>query len=216
MADHRPSQSPGTSGRSREEETTAVNHRGAGSGPGDLPVDPDVPDPAPARARRRSHGVLVDRWDILLVIAVGGALGSLGRWAVTQGLPYDKGDFAWATALENVTGAFVLGVLMVFVLDVWPTTRYIRPFLGVGVLGGYTTFSTYMLDTRMLAVAGRIPLALGYLFGTLVTGLVAVWLGVLAGRAVAVALERRRLRRHGRSRATLERETTDSAARSNR
>lgn len=84
--------------------------------------------------------------------------------------------------LANVTGALALGVLMVLVVEVWTERRYVRPFFGVGILGGYTTFSTYMLDTRALLVEGEAPLAFGYLFGTLLVGLVAVWLGVAIGR----------------------------------
>lgn len=161
----------------------------------ELPVDPDVPEEPAPQARARAHGVLRERWDILLVIAAGGALGSLARWSVTELLPYRPGELAWATALENVTGAFVLGMLMVFVLDVWPTTRYVRPFLGVGVLGGYTTFSTYMLDTRMLLTEGQVSQAFGYVFGTLLAGLLAVWAGVLGARALVALQERRRRRK---------------------
>ncbi len=144
----------------------------------------------------RARAVLRDRWDILLVIAVGGALGSLARWALTEVTPKVTGLQPWAaTWLENVTGGLLLGGLMVLVLDVWPPNRYLRPFVGVGVLGGYTTFSTYMLDTWELLAAGRSPLALGYLFGTLLTGLLAVWLGVVGARGSVAALERRRRRR---------------------
>lgn len=128
--------------------------------PGGVPVDPGV----------------------LLVIGVGGALGSLARWGVGELLPGSTGAFPWATFVENVTGGFLLGLLMVFVLEVRPPGRYLRPFLGVGVLGGYTTFSTYMLETHDLLADGRTALAATYLFGTLVTGVLAVWAGVAAAR----------------------------------
>ena len=95
------------------------------------------------------------RSDILLVVAAGGALGSLGRWGVGHLLPWTVDRFPWATFLENVSGAFALGILMVLLLDLWPPNRYARPFLGVGVLGGYTTFSTYALEIRDLLAAGR-------------------------------------------------------------
>ena len=141
---------------------------------------------------------LRDRGDILLVIAVGGALGSLGRWAVTATVPHATGDVPWATVIENVTGAFALGVLMVFVLDVWPSRRYLRPFLGIGVLGGYTTFSTYMLDTRTLLADGHALTAFAYLFGSLLLGLVAVAAGVVIARLLVQRAERRRRRRRER------------------
>jgi fluoride exporter len=122
-------------------------------------------------------------WDILLVISVGGALGSLGRWGLGQAIVAGAGSFPMATFVVNVTGSFAIGLLMVLVLDVWPPSRYVRPFLGVGVLGGYTTFSTYALDTRALVAADRLPVAALYLFGTLVVGLVAVWAGMALARA---------------------------------
>ncbi len=131
------------------------------------------------------------RWDILAVIAVGGAAGSLGRWALSEALPHSPGRLPWATWVENVTGALALGVLMVLVLDLWPPNRYLRPFAGVGVLGGYTTFSTYMLDARDLFDAGEPALGLLYLLGTLATGLAAVWVGTLAGRVVVLQARRR-------------------------
>jgi len=138
--------------------------------------------------------LLRDRWDILLVIAAGGALGSLARWGLAQALSRPRGSFPLATLTENLSGAFALGLLMVWLTEVWPSARYLRPFLAVGVLGGYTTFSTYMLDTRDLLAAGRPGLAAGYLAGTVLAGLGAVFGGVLAGRSL-LALARRLPRR---------------------
>lgn len=145
----------------------------------------------------RDDGDLLSRWDVLLVIAAGGAIGSLARWGLGEALDAGAGDFPWATFVENVSGAFALGVVMVLAVDVWPPTRYVRPFLGVGVLGGYTTFSTYMLDTRDLVAADRVPLAATYLFGTLGLGLLAVWLGIVLAR-LAVAPARGARRHHPR------------------
>jgi CrcB protein len=139
--------------------------------------------------------VLRSRADILAVISAGGALGSLARWGLTVAWPVRQGGFAWATLLANVSGALLLGVLMVFVLEVWPPSRYARPFFGVGVLGGYTTFSTAMLDTRALLVAGYRAQAVGYLFGGLLAGLLAVWLGMAAARALVVVARLRATRR---------------------
>lgn len=130
----------------------------------------------------RRAGFLAERWDILLAVSVGGALGSLGRWGVGELLPWAGDGFPWATFAENVSGAFALGVLIVLLLDVWPPNRYLRPFLGVGVLGGYTTFSTYMLETRDLVAAEQVGTAVLYLSGSLLAGLVAVWLGIGTAR----------------------------------
>lgn len=145
-----------------------------------LPVDPDLPDEPPPRGT--SAHLLRGRLDILAVIAAGGAAGSAARYAVAEALPHRTGQVAWSTFAVNVTGGFLLGLLMVFVLDVWPPSRYLRPFFGVGVLGGFTTFSTYMLDTHALLAAGQVVAALTYVLGTLVVGLAAVWLGVFTAR----------------------------------
>ncbi len=134
------------------------------------------------RAARRP---LASGWDILMVIAAGGAIGSLGRWALGLALGSPRGRFPWATFVVNLSGGFALGLLMVFVLDVWPPSRYVRPFLGVGVLGGYTTFSTYLLDTRSLVAADRTATAAVYLFATMAAGLAAVWAGIFLARLVA-------------------------------
>ncbi|HEX6515625.1 MAG TPA: fluoride efflux transporter CrcB [Nocardioidaceae bacterium] len=146
-------------------------------------------------SEHRLYPLVRERWDILVAIALGGALGSLARWAVGEVLPHRAGQIPWSTFLENVSGALLLGALMVFVLDLWPTTRYVRPFLAVGVLGGYTTFSTYMLDTRTLVDRGAVGPALAYLFGTLLAGLVAVWAGILLARTAVRLLTRRRRKR---------------------
>jgi fluoride exporter len=150
----------------------------------------------PSVARPR----LLVQWDVLVVIAVGGALGSLARWGVGELVPWDGEGFPWATFVENVSGAFALGVVMALLLDVWPPRRYVRPFVGVGLLGGYTTFSTYMLEALELLAGDRMPLALAYLGGTLVTGLLAVWAGIVLARLVVRLSQRRRRRRRRRER----------------
>jgi CrcB protein len=95
--------------------------------------------------------------------------------------------------VTNVTGCLVIGALMVLISEVWTTHRLVRPFLGVGVVGSFTTFSAYTVETQQLLDAGRAPVALGYLFGTLAAALLAVQLGVVLTRLGA----RRRVRRGG-------------------
>jgi fluoride exporter len=156
-------------------------------------VDPDVTlrdHPSPAGSLRR---MVVERGDVLLTIAAGGAIGSVARWAVGHALPHRPGELAVATVAVNVVGALALGVLMVFILEVWPPTRLVRPFLGVGVLGGFTTFSTYALDTTDLLRLGRPATAAVYLFGTLLVGLLASWAGLVGTQAVVEWRHDRRL-----------------------
>jgi CrcB protein len=80
---------------------------------------------------------------------------------------------------------------MVLALEAWPPSRYLRPFVGVGVLGGYTTFSTAMLETRSLVAAGRPASAAGYAVGSTLAALAAVVVAIMLTR---VAVERKRSR----------------------
>lgn len=148
--------------------------------------------------RPRLRDIVREHRDILVAVAAGGVVGSLGRWGLGELLPHDLGGFAWSTFTVNVTGALLLGLLMALMVDVLAGTRYVRPFFGVGVLGGWTTFSTYMFDTRAMLDAGRVPAGLLlYLGGTLVVGLVCVWVGLVAGRVTILAATRAQRRRHG-------------------
>lgn len=161
----------------------------------DLPIDPDL-DPDPERAddrrpRRRRTGrrwpgpLSRPRLGVLAAIAVGGSLGGGARYLIEEAAPAPTGTFPWATFSINVAGAFTLALLLVFVLDVWPPTRYVRPFAAIGFLGAFTTFSTWMLETVRL-VDPAPAVAAAYLAGSLLTGLAAVSLGLVLGRSIVV------------------------------
>jgi CrcB protein len=150
-----------------------------------FPVDSDVTDSDLPTVPERALRLVRSRRDILLAIAVGGALGAAARWALAEALPHAHDVFPWSTLLANVAGCFALGVLMVVVVERLPSSRLVRPFVGTGLLGGFTTFSTYAVDTRDLLAAGRPALAATYLFATLVLCLLAV---VVALRATERAL----------------------------
>jgi fluoride exporter len=122
---------------------------------------------------------------VIAVIAAGGASGAAARYGVGLALPHPPDGWPWATLLVNATGCLLIGTLMVLIVEIWVGHRLIRPFLGVGVLGGYTTFSTYAVEAQQLIVAGRPGLALSYLVATVVGALVAVQLGVSLTRALA-------------------------------
>nr|WP_260174121.1 CrcB family protein [Nocardioides albus] len=127
--------------------------------------------------------------DLIAPIAAGGALGSLARWGLAVALPHDSHTWPWATFLVNASGCLLLGLLMAFILGPWSGIpfwgRYLRPFLGVGVLGGYTTFSTYALETY--ALSGHAPaLAMLYLIVSVLAGVGAAWLGLATGRVVVL------------------------------
>ncbi|MEU0005656.1 fluoride efflux transporter CrcB [Streptomyces sp. NPDC006314] len=125
---------------------------------------------------------------VVAVVALGGALGASARYALTLAWPAPPGGFPWATFCTNVIGCAVIGVFMVLITDVWAAHRLVRPFFGTGVLGGFTTFSTYAVDIRRLVDAGRPGLGLCYLAATLLAALASVW---LASAAAARVLTRR-------------------------
>ena len=140
-------------------------------------IDPDVDLAVPAQRRE-----LAAHPTVLLAIAVGGALGSAARYGLSLALPHDAGrGVPWATLVTNAVGCLAIGVLMVVITE-WLTPHVLlRPFLGVGVLGGFTTFSTYAVELRTMFARGALGPALLYLVLTLAAALA----GVTAGSALA-------------------------------
>ncbi|OAA23390.1 CrcB protein [Frankia sp. EI5c] len=149
-------------------------------------TDPDIDLRVPAQRQelRRAPARL------LAVIAAGGSAGASLRYAAALLWPTPAGTFPWTTLGVNVVGCAAIGVLMVLITVGRGVHPLARPFLGVGLLGGFTTFSTYAVDARGLAAAGRAPLALAYLALTV--------LGALAGVSAAVTVTRRITARHRR------------------
>ena len=127
---------------------------------------------------------------VVAVVAVGGALGATARYALALAVPTPAGGFPWATFWTNVIGCAVMGVLMVLITDVWAAHRLVRPFFGTGVLGGFTTFSTYAVDIRTLIDAGHPRAGLAYLAATLFAAFAAVWLASVAARPVFTRRQR--------------------------
>jgi fluoride exporter len=149
-------------------------------------VDPDVDLHVPAQ-RRELTGAHVR---VLGVIALGGGIGALGRYGIESLLPAAPGGFPWGTFLINVSGCALIGVLMVLVTDVFTGRPLLRPFVGVGVLGGFTTFSTYANEVRGLLRPGALPVAFSYLAGTVVCALLAVLGAMVATRALLARTRR--------------------------
>jgi CrcB protein len=112
------------------------------------------------------------------VVALGGAVGASARYGAGLLWPNSgPAQFPWTTLLVNVAGCALIGVLLVAVTEGRPAHPLVRPFLGTGVLGGFTTFSTYAVDVHRLLAAGRPGPGLAYLGLTLVAAMTAVWAG---------------------------------------
>ena len=121
---------------------------------------------------------------VLATVALGGVIGSLGRYAVGVALPHQGGDFPWATLAVNVSGAFAMGLLVAYLVDRPGVHRLARPFVGVGLLGGWTTFSALAVDAVQLGHAGQEQVALVYVAATFLVGTLAVAAGSLLGQRV--------------------------------
>ncbi len=109
---------------------------------------------------------------------------ALGRWGVSLGLPHAPGAWPWATVAVNLTGCLAIGLLLAVLLARFPDHPWLRPFLATGVLGGFTTFSTFAVDGVQLVEAGRWPIAVAYVLVSVLGGLAAVVAGLTAGRRV--------------------------------
>ncbi len=116
----------------------------------------------------------------LLLVAAGGLAGVLSRYAVS--LPFHGAALTWATFGINVAGSFLLGLLLA--IDWW--TPELRTALGVGFLGGFTTFSSFAAQAVLDIEAGEPGRAALYVGASIVVGLGAAALGLAAGRALMV------------------------------
>ncbi|HJX07486.1 MAG TPA: fluoride efflux transporter CrcB [Actinomycetota bacterium] len=121
----------------------------------------------------------------VLAVALAGALGALARWGVGAWFGHRFPSFPWGTMFINVTGSFILGVLFAVLVERNIGSLTLRLALMTGLLGAYTTFSTFSLETFRLVEDGATGSALANIGLSVVLGVLAVWLGLTAGRAVA-------------------------------
>lgn len=147
----------------------------------DEAIDPDVDlhEPRQREELRRAP------WTVLGAISAGGIAGALARFGISA-----WAGSVWATFVINVVGCLLIGVLMVVITEVRDAHRLVRPFLGVGVLGGFTTFSTYVVDIQGMLEGGDPRGALLYLAATPVAALLAVYAGVRGTRRLALRKQR--------------------------
>lgn len=144
------------------------------------PIDPDV-DLTDERQRgelSRSHHA------VLAIVAAGGAAGAAARYGAGLLWPTPDGSFPWTTLGVNAAGCLLIGVLMAALAAAPAAPAWIRPLLGTGVLGGFTTFSAFSVDIQGLLIGGRPGAALAYLAATPVVALTAVTAGSRATRAI--------------------------------
>jgi fluoride exporter len=142
-----------------------------------LPFDADVEEDASGAQRKDRFSPLV-----FAAIALGGALGAPARYGVAQLVHSPGTGFPWATFWTNVSGSFALGVVLVCVIEKYPPTRYVRPFVATGFLGAYTTFSTFAVDGDLLVRAGQAPVAIVYWIVSVAACVAAAFAGMVGTR----------------------------------
>jgi CrcB protein len=145
-------------------------------------LDPENIDPIEGTAGRR-HGLTVTS---LASVFIGGALGTVARYLLVTGYATGAGHFPWPTVLINLSGSLLVGFLIPVTERVGSRVSHVRPLLVVGVLGGWTTYSTLAVDAVQLGQHGHVLSMLGYLAATVAGGLAAVLVGNTVGHRVAV------------------------------
>ncbi len=121
----------------------------------------------------------------VVAIGVAGALGGLARYGL-GGLIVNRSAraFPWETFVVNVTGSFILGFVFTLMTEQLTTAPWLRTAVTLGFVGSYTTFSTLTFETYRLFEDGAVGLAVANAFGSMGAGLLAVYLGIVAGRAL--------------------------------
>jgi len=122
---------------------------------------------------------------IVFGVALGGALGASARYGVDRLIEQRTSSiFPWATFTINITGCFAIGLLTAALVERQHLPAWVRIGLVVGVVGGYTTFSTFAQETFELGEVRHVAVAFAYVAASVILGLAAVYAGTLAGRAL--------------------------------
>lgn len=121
----------------------------------------------------------------IVAVGAGGMLGAAARYLLLVVWPVPEGSFPVTVLVENVAGAFLVGVLLAAIVSGWRWRRDLRPLVVTGVLGSFTTFSALTADVAVLANDGAVVLGAAYAIASVVLGLVAAGAGIVLGRTLA-------------------------------
>jgi CrcB protein len=150
-------------------------------------MDDDQPAAEPdARSADALDQLFVPRLGLslgmVLAVFVGGAIGTVSRYELDARHPVAPGHFPWVTLLINLSGSFAIGLLVPLVDRITPRAPLARPLLIVGLLGGWTTYSTLAVEAALLAKGGAVADFFAYLAATVIGGVALVIAGAALGR----------------------------------
>lgn len=120
----------------------------------------------------------------LILVMSGGAIGAAMRFGLSRALPAGAGGWPWATFAANILGGLAMGVLAAWVLRGDYSAEPLRLFVGVGVLGGFTTFSAFSLEMAEMVQRGQVGLAAGYALASVLLALGALFAGLMLAKAI--------------------------------
>lgn len=121
-----------------------------------------------------------------ILVMTGGAIGAAARFGLARAIPSAQVGWPWPTFIANVLGGLLMGLLAAYVLRSGAVSENVRLFAGVGVLGGFTTFSAFSLEMAQMVERGELVWAGGYALASVLLALLALFAGLLVGRAVFV------------------------------
>jgi len=123
--------------------------------------------------------------NMILAVASGGAIGAVARFFVGKGVLNLMGPgLPWGTFTVNILGSFIIGLLVEVLALRMHASHEWQGFLIVGVLGGFTTFSAFSLEVALMIEKGQITTAMGYAFASLFLSVVALFIGLYAGKVI--------------------------------
>ncbi|WP_114394251.1 fluoride efflux transporter CrcB [Oleisolibacter albus] len=123
---------------------------------------------------------------VILAVAAGGAIGSVARYLCMKVVAgWIGGEFPWGTLTVNIVGGLIMGIVAGAAGTIWSPSPELRAFVAVGILGGFTTFSTFSLDVMLMMQRGELAGAAAYVVASVLLSVGGLFAGLQAVRMVA-------------------------------
>lgn len=120
----------------------------------------------------------------IILVMSGGAIGAVLRYGLSRALPFGVAGWPWPTFAANIFGGLCMGILAIWLLRGDSAAEPLRLFIGVGVLGGFTTFSAFSLEIAQMVQRGQLGMAAAYVVASVLLALGATFAGMAAAKAI--------------------------------